>query len=162
VHTWGVYDAPRMRVALFTTCLVDALFPDAGKATVHLLERLGQPVEFPLEHACIARRADIGRVTEVRTTGAARQREDQGVQRALSLRDSANVQASSQFCGNILHTVDSQVDRPGQELLFQVSHPQRLVPYSREWNVRSTVRGGAHHHDFNREPGLASSEHCGA
>ena len=41
-----------MRVALFTTCLVDALFPDAGKATVRLLERLGQPVEFPLEQTC--------------------------------------------------------------------------------------------------------------
>ena len=41
-----------MRVALFTTCLVDALFPDAGRATVRLLERLGQRVEFPLEQTC--------------------------------------------------------------------------------------------------------------
>ena len=41
-----------MRVALFSTCLVDALFPDAGKATVTLLERLGQPLEFPLEQTC--------------------------------------------------------------------------------------------------------------
>jgi L-lactate dehydrogenase complex protein LldE len=41
-----------MRVALFTTCLVDALFPDAAKATVRLLERLGQPLEFPLEQTC--------------------------------------------------------------------------------------------------------------
>jgi L-lactate dehydrogenase complex protein LldE len=41
-----------MRVALFATCLVDALFPDAGKATVKILERLGQQVEFPLEQTC--------------------------------------------------------------------------------------------------------------
>lgn len=41
-----------MRVALFTTCLVDALYPEAGRATVQLLERLGQPVEFPLEQTC--------------------------------------------------------------------------------------------------------------
>jgi L-lactate dehydrogenase complex protein LldE len=41
-----------MRVALFATCLIDALFPDAGKATVTLLERLGQRVEFPLEQTC--------------------------------------------------------------------------------------------------------------
>jgi len=41
-----------MRVALFATCLIDALFPDAGKATVQLLERLGQRVEFPLEQTC--------------------------------------------------------------------------------------------------------------
>jgi L-lactate dehydrogenase complex protein LldE len=40
------------RVALFSTCLVDALFPDAGRATVRILERLGQPVEFPLEQTC--------------------------------------------------------------------------------------------------------------
>jgi L-lactate dehydrogenase complex protein LldE len=39
-------------VALFTTCLVDALFPEAGRATVRLLERLGQRVEFPLEQTC--------------------------------------------------------------------------------------------------------------
>jgi L-lactate dehydrogenase complex protein LldE len=41
-----------MRVALFATCLVDALFPDAGRATVRILERLGQQVEFPLEQTC--------------------------------------------------------------------------------------------------------------
>ena len=41
-----------MRVALFATCLIDALFPDAGKATVQILERLGQRVEFPLEQTC--------------------------------------------------------------------------------------------------------------
>jgi L-lactate dehydrogenase complex protein LldE len=41
-----------MRVALFATCLIDALFPDAGKATVKILERLGQSVEFPLEQTC--------------------------------------------------------------------------------------------------------------
>jgi L-lactate dehydrogenase complex protein LldE len=41
-----------VRVALFATCLVDALFPDVAKATVQLLERLGQTVEFPLEQTC--------------------------------------------------------------------------------------------------------------
>src|SRR3974390_54028 len=41
-----------MRVELFATCLIDALFPDAGRATVQVLERLGQTVEFPLEQTC--------------------------------------------------------------------------------------------------------------
>jgi L-lactate dehydrogenase complex protein LldE len=41
-----------MRVALFATCLIDALFPDAGKATVQILERLGLQPEFPLEQTC--------------------------------------------------------------------------------------------------------------
>ena len=45
-------DRAPLRVAMFVTCLVDALFPDAGRATVQLLERLGQPVDFPLEQSC--------------------------------------------------------------------------------------------------------------
>ena len=41
-----------MRVALFVTCLVDGLFPDVGKATVALLERLGHQVEVPMAQTC--------------------------------------------------------------------------------------------------------------
>jgi L-lactate dehydrogenase complex protein LldE len=41
-----------MRVALMVTCLNDALFPDVGKATVRLLQRLGVDVEFPPAQTC--------------------------------------------------------------------------------------------------------------
>ena len=41
-----------MRVALFITCLADGQFPEVGKATVRLLERLGQNVEFPADQTC--------------------------------------------------------------------------------------------------------------
>jgi L-lactate dehydrogenase complex protein LldE len=41
-----------MRVALMVTCLNDALFPDAGKACVRLLRRLGVQVEFPEAQTC--------------------------------------------------------------------------------------------------------------
>ena len=41
-----------MRIALFVTCLADAVFPEVGKATVALLERLGHEVEFPAEQTC--------------------------------------------------------------------------------------------------------------
>src|SRR3954454_18303328 len=41
-----------MRIALFATCLVDSLFPDVGRATVALLERLGHEVVFPAEQTC--------------------------------------------------------------------------------------------------------------
>jgi L-lactate dehydrogenase complex protein LldE len=41
-----------VRVALFTTCLVDGLFPDVGKATVAVLERLGHDVDFPTAQTC--------------------------------------------------------------------------------------------------------------
>ncbi|WP_432976401.1 (Fe-S)-binding protein [Dactylosporangium sp. CA-233914] len=41
-----------MRVALFVTCLADAMFPQVGKATVTLLERLGNEVVFPEAQTC--------------------------------------------------------------------------------------------------------------
>jgi L-lactate dehydrogenase complex protein LldE len=41
-----------MRVAVFTTCLVDGLFPHAAEATVRLLERLGHEVVVPPGQAC--------------------------------------------------------------------------------------------------------------
>ena len=44
-------NAPR-RVSLFITCFNDTLFPETGRATVRLLERLGVDVDFPLEQTC--------------------------------------------------------------------------------------------------------------
>ena len=41
-----------MRVALFITCFNDTLFPETGRATVELLERLGHEVELPREQTC--------------------------------------------------------------------------------------------------------------
>ena len=41
-----------VRVALLVTCLVDTLFPQAGIATVRLLERLGCEVAFPDDQTC--------------------------------------------------------------------------------------------------------------
>jgi L-lactate dehydrogenase complex protein LldE len=40
------------RVALFITCLADTLYPEVGKATVTVLERLGLEVVFPAEQTC--------------------------------------------------------------------------------------------------------------
>ncbi|HMI72592.1 MAG TPA: (Fe-S)-binding protein, partial [Solirubrobacteraceae bacterium] len=41
-----------MRASLFITCLADTLFPQAGRATVAVLERVGVEVDFPLEQTC--------------------------------------------------------------------------------------------------------------
>lgn len=41
-----------MRIALFATCLADAMFPQAAIATVRLLERLGHEVVFPDKQTC--------------------------------------------------------------------------------------------------------------
>ena len=41
-----------MRIAVFATCLADAMFPRAAIATVQLLERLGHEVVFPAGQTC--------------------------------------------------------------------------------------------------------------
>lgn len=41
-----------MQISLFITCFNDTLFPETGRAMVHLLERLGHTVNFPLEQTC--------------------------------------------------------------------------------------------------------------
>jgi L-lactate dehydrogenase complex protein LldE len=41
-----------VRIALFITCLGDTLFPEVGRATVQVLERLGHEVVFPAGQTC--------------------------------------------------------------------------------------------------------------
>jgi L-lactate dehydrogenase complex protein LldE len=41
-----------MRISLFITCFNDTLFPESGRATVRLLERLGHTVDFRREQTC--------------------------------------------------------------------------------------------------------------
>ncbi|GAA4772846.1 (Fe-S)-binding protein [Citricoccus nitrophenolicus] len=41
-----------MRIALFATCIVDALYPKVALATVRVLERLGHEVVFPPGQGC--------------------------------------------------------------------------------------------------------------
>ncbi len=41
-----------MRASLFITCYNDTLFPETGRAVVHLLERLGVEVEFRSGQTC--------------------------------------------------------------------------------------------------------------
>ncbi len=41
-----------MNVALFVTCLNDALFPQSGQATVEVLEQVGSTVVFPAAQTC--------------------------------------------------------------------------------------------------------------
>ena len=41
-----------MRIALFATCIVDAMYPKVALATVRILERLGHEVVFPPGQVC--------------------------------------------------------------------------------------------------------------
>ena len=55
------------RVQLFVTCLVDALTPDVGRATLSALERAGCSVEFPEDQACCGQPAyNVGMWEEAR------------------------------------------------------------------------------------------------
>ncbi|MFD1176970.1 (Fe-S)-binding protein [Paenibacillus puldeungensis] len=41
-----------MKVSIFSTCLVDLMFPNVGKAMVEVLERLGCETDFPASQVC--------------------------------------------------------------------------------------------------------------
>jgi L-lactate dehydrogenase complex protein LldE len=41
-----------VRIALFVTCIADTMYPEAARATVEVLERLGHEVVFPREQTC--------------------------------------------------------------------------------------------------------------
>ena len=41
-----------MRIGLFVTCLGDAIYPEVGRATVEVLQRLGHEVVFPAKQTC--------------------------------------------------------------------------------------------------------------
>jgi len=54
-----------MRIALFATCLADAMFPQAAIDTVTLLERLGHEVVFPDRQTCCGQmHVNTGYLTE--------------------------------------------------------------------------------------------------
>lgn len=54
-----------MRIALFVTCLADAMFPAAAVATVRLLQRLGHEVTFPDGQTCCGQmHVNTGYLTE--------------------------------------------------------------------------------------------------
>src|SRR5690349_7875229 len=86
-----------MRIALFITCFNDTLFPETGRATVWLLERLGHTVDFPLDQTCCGQmhfntgyqREAIPLVRHFVQVFAKADREGSGVLRRMSGRSSA-------------------------------------------------------------------------
>src|SRR5690349_20072252 len=45
-------EEPSMRIGLFVPCYIDAFFPEAGIATLELLERFGHEVVYPRDQTC--------------------------------------------------------------------------------------------------------------
>lgn len=63
--------AGRLRIALFVTCLGDTLFPEAARATVAVLERLGHEVVFPAAQTCCGQmHSNSGYAREAERLGA--------------------------------------------------------------------------------------------
>jgi L-lactate dehydrogenase complex protein LldE len=91
-----------MRVALFVTCLADTLFPDVGKATVRLLERLGVDVAFPRAQTCCGQlHSNAGYAAEARVL-------EQRFARVFSPFD-AVVTPSASCAGHVRTQVDPSV-----------------------------------------------------
>lgn len=59
------------QVQLFVTCLVDALAPEVGRATVDTLEKAGCIVEFPADQGCCGQPAfNVGLIEDARSMAA--------------------------------------------------------------------------------------------
>lgn len=52
VPTWSYPEYKGEEVALFIPCFVDQMFPEAGVATVKVLEKLNIPIDYPEEQTC--------------------------------------------------------------------------------------------------------------
>ena len=52
-----------MRIALFATCIVDAMYPKVALATVRILERLGHEVVFPQGQGCCSQTVSYTHLT---------------------------------------------------------------------------------------------------
>jgi len=54
-------------VQLFITCILDTIYPDIGESVVHVLERAGTQVTFPIEQTCCGQPAfNTGMRTDAR------------------------------------------------------------------------------------------------
>jgi L-lactate dehydrogenase complex protein LldE len=104
-----------MKIALFVTCLGDVLFPDVGKATVTVLERLGHEVVFPQAQTCCGQMH----------TNTGYQRDAVGLvrhhvevfEKALADGCEAVVAPSGSCAGSVRHQHASLARRAGDEAL---------------------------------------------
>lgn len=84
-----------MRVSLFVTCLIDAIYPQVGVSTVKLLRRLGVEVDFPPAQTCCGQPAFNSGYSD-----AAR---EAGRQLLLAFAESEYIVAPSGSCISMIH-----------------------------------------------------------
>ena len=103
-----------MRIALFATCLADAMFPGAAIATVTLLERLGHEVVFPDKQTCCGQmHVNTGYLTEA--TGLVRHH----VEVFEAARCDAVVAPSGSCVGSVRHQHTMVAERAGDHRLAE-------------------------------------------
>jgi L-lactate dehydrogenase complex protein LldE len=143
-----------MRVALFVTCFNDTLFPQAGRATVELLERVGCDVEFPLAQTCCGQmHVNSGYEHEVKGLMERFGRVFSGYEAVVSPSAScvAHVRAHipdvrafelTEFLVDRLGVVDVGASFPHRVTLHPTCHSLRgLRVGDRPWRLLSAVRG---------------------
>jgi L-lactate dehydrogenase complex protein LldE len=107
---------PPSSVALFVTCLGDTLFPDVGKATVTLLERLGVEVEFPREQTCCGQlHFNAGYADEARVLGERFERVFAGYEAVVSPSASCTAHVREHVRGGVYELSELLVDVLGVE-----------------------------------------------
>ena len=111
-----------MRVALFITCLVDGVFPEVGKATVAVLERLGVRVEVPLAQTCCGQMHT--------NTGYGSMAEPLVAQFVDAFADfDAVVTPSGSCAGSVRHQHPALADRAGDSVLPERSRETAARTY---------------------------------
>lgn len=84
-----------MKVSLFVTCLSDIFYPEAGKHTVELLEKLGCTVDFPKGQTCCGQPAY--------NSGFQKEAKAAAKQLITSFEDAGYVVTPSGSCASMVH-----------------------------------------------------------
>jgi len=134
-----------VKVSLFITCISDIMFPNVGKNTVEILERLGCEVDFPTMQTCCGQPAyNSGYLEEAK--GSMKQM-------IRAFRDAEYVVGPSGSCVGMIREYphvfkgDSEWEKPAQELAAKTYElTQFIVDVLGVKDVGSTFKGKVTYH----------------
>ncbi|KIO63781.1 hypothetical protein B4064_2999 [Caldibacillus thermoamylovorans] len=134
-----------MKVSLFITCISDIMFPNVGKNTVEILERLGCEVDFPTLQTCCGQPAyNSGYLEEAK--GSMKQM-------IRAFKDAKYVVGPSGSCVGMIREYphvfkgDSEWEKPAQELAAKTFElTQFIVDVLGVKDVGSTFKGKVTYH----------------
>lgn len=134
-----------MKVSLFITCISDIMFPNVGKNTVEILERLGCEVDFPTLQTCCGQPAyNSGYLEEAK--GSMKQM-------IRAFKDAEYVVGPSGSCVGMIREYqhvfkgDSEWEKPAQELAAKTFElTQFIVDVLGVKDVGSTFKGKVTYH----------------